>query len=85
MWFLMIPILLILNDYLKSPIDRLYFQRPLRPLVGIRNSLVDLFFYKLHYSVDEYTELSRVQKHFCSISSAIDVLNRKTLKYYIKR
>ena len=32
MWIFMIPILLILNDYLKSPIDRLYFQTPLRPL-----------------------------------------------------
>ena len=44
MWVFMIPIILLLNDYLKNPIDRLYFQKPLRPLIGIRNSLVDLFF-----------------------------------------
>ena len=69
MWIFMIPILLILNDYLKSPIDRLYFQTPLRPLVGIRNSIVDLFFYKLHYSVDDFTGLWRVQKHFFDIKN----------------
>jgi len=53
----MIPLILLLKDYCKNPIDRLYFQRPLRPLVGIRNSLVDLFFYKLYYSVDDFTGL----------------------------
>ena len=57
MWFLMIPLILLLKDYCKNPIDRLYFQTPLRPLVGIRNSLVDLFFYKPHYSVDDFIGL----------------------------
>ena len=65
----MIPLILLLNDYCKNPIDRLYFQRPLRPLVGIRNSLVDLFFYKPHYSVDDFTGLWRVQKHFFDIKN----------------
>jgi len=40
----MIPLILLLKDYCKNPIDRLYFQTPLRPLVGIRNSLVTYFF-----------------------------------------
>jgi hypothetical protein len=78
----MIPILLILNDYLKSPIDRLYFQTPLRPLVGIRNSIVDLFFYKPHYSVDDFTGLWRVQKHFFDIKTEYDTLYKNKQKYY---
>ena len=78
----MIPILLILNDYLKSPIDRLYFQTPLRPLIGIRNSIVDLFFYKPHYSVDDFTGLWRVQKHFFDIKNEYDTLCKNKQKYY---
>ena len=82
MWIFMIPILLILNDYLKSPIDRLYFQTPLRPLIGIRNSIVDLFFYKSHYSVDDFTGLWRVQKHFFDIKNEYDTLCKNKQKYY---
>jgi hypothetical protein len=82
MWFLMIPIILLLNDYCKNPIDRLYFQRPLRPLVGIRNSLVDLFFYKSHYSVDDFSGLWRVQKHFFDIKTEYDTLYKNAQKYY---
>ena len=82
MWFLVIPIILLLNDYCKNPIDRLYFQRPLRPLVGIRNSLVDLFFYKSHYSVDDFRGLWRVQKHFFDIKTEYDTLYKNAQKYY---
>ena len=82
MWIFMIPILLILNDYLKSPIDRLYFQTPLRPLIGIRNSIVDLFFYKPHYSVDDFIGLWRVQKHFFDIKTEYDGLHENAQKYY---
>ena len=82
MWFLMIPLILLLNDYCKNPIDRLYFQRPLRPLVGIRNSLVDLFFYKPHYSVDDFIGLWRVQKHFFDIKNEYDTLYKNKQKYY---
>ena len=73
---------MILNDYLKSPIDRLYFQTPLRPLVGIRNSIIDLFFYKLHYSIDNFTGLWRVQKHFFDIKNEYDGLHENAQKYY---
>ena len=82
MWFFMIPFILILNDYFKNPIDRLYFQKPLRPFVGIRNSLVDLFFYKLHYSVDDFTGLWRVQKHLFDIKDEYDTLYKNAQKYY---
>jgi hypothetical protein len=78
----MIPLILLLKDYCKNPIDRLYFQTPLRPLVGIRNSLVDLFFYKPHYSVDDFTGLWRVQKHFFDIKNEYDTLCKNKQKYY---
>jgi len=82
MWFLVLPFVLLLNDYLKNPIDRLYFQKPLRPLVGIRNSLVDLFFYKPHYSVDDFPGLWRVQKHFFDIKDEYDRLYKNAQKWY---
>ena len=82
MWVFMIPIILLLNDYLKNPIDRLYFQKPLRPLIGIRNSLVDLFFYKPHYSVDDFPGLWRVQKHFFDIKDEYDGLHKNAQKWY---
>lgn len=82
MWFLMIPCILLLNDYCKNPIDRLYFQRPLRPLVGIRNSIVDLFFHKHRYSVDDFRGLWRVQKHFYDIKDEYDALHRNVKKYH---
>jgi hypothetical protein len=82
MWFLVIPFVLLLNDYCKNPIDRLYFQKPLRPLIGIRNSLVDLFFYKPHYSVDDFPGLWRVQKHFFDIKDEYDGLHKNAQKWY---
>jgi len=51
-------------------------------LVGIRNSLVDLFFYKLYYSVDDFTGLWRVQKHFFDIKTEYDTLYKNKQKYY---
>jgi hypothetical protein len=82
MWFLVIPCILLLNDYCKNPIDRLYFQRPLRPLVGIRNSIVDLFFHKPLYSVDDFRGLWRVHKHFYDIKDEYDALYRNVKKYH---
>ena len=43
MWSLiLIPIVMVLHDYLKAPIDRLYFQNPMRVLQGMQNALVDI-------------------------------------------
>jgi hypothetical protein len=78
----MIPIMLLLQDYFKNPIDRLYFQRPLRPLVGIRNSLIDLFFYKPHYSVNDFSGLWRIQKHFFDIKNEYDTVYKNAKKYH---
>ena len=41
MWWV-IPVALVTWDFCKPPLDILYFQNPWRPLVGMRNTLVDL-------------------------------------------
>jgi len=68
MWRLLwIPVVLVLHDYLKSPIDRLYFQNPLRPLVGMRNTLVDLVFHKFDYNTLDYPNLWFVKANYNKI------------------
>jgi hypothetical protein len=43
-WFAVaVPFGLVAWDFCKPPIDKLYFQNPWRPLVGMRNTLVDIF------------------------------------------
>jgi len=43
MWpLLLVPIGMILHDYLKAPIDRLYFSNPRRIIMGIQNTFVDI-------------------------------------------
>jgi len=50
LWFLLgVPAALVTWDFCKRPMDKLYFQNPWRPLVGMRNTLVDLFFGRADY------------------------------------
>jgi hypothetical protein len=43
MWpLLLVPIGMILHDYLKAPIDRLYFSNPRRIIMGIQNTFIDI-------------------------------------------
>jgi len=89
MWSLiLIPIALVLHDYLKAPIDRLYFNNPRRILVGIQNAFVDilsvvstpeipgLWLIKAHYDkiYREFLEVSpMVERHlFHDIDSWFD-------------
>jgi len=68
MWRLLwVPVVLVLHDYLKSPIDRLYFQKPLRPLIGMRNTLIDFALYKLDYDVFDYPNLWFVKANYNKI------------------
>lgn len=68
MWrVLLLPVVLVLHDYLKSPIDRLYFQKPLRPIVGMRNAIVDLLFHKVEYDVLDYPNLWFVKSNYNKI------------------
>lgn len=68
MWrLLLVPFVLVLYDYLKSPIDTLYFQNPRRPLVGMRNTLVDLLFHKQEYDVFDYPNLWLLRANYPQI------------------
>lgn len=54
-------------DYFKSPVDVLYFQRSLRPVVAIRNFLYDLFLSRHYYRVRDFPGLWMVMAHFNDI------------------
>jgi hypothetical protein len=64
MWFIAIPILMIVYDYFKVPIDGLYFNNPLRPLVGMRNALVDIIQWGAKYDVNHFPGLWLLEAHF---------------------
>lgn len=76
MW--LIPVSMVLYDFLKAPIDRLYFQNPMRIMIGIQNTIIDilsimgtceipgLWLIKAHYEKirREFQELSpNVKRH----------------------
>ena len=83
MWRLLwIPVVLVLHDYLKSPIDTLYFQNPLRPLIGMRNTLVDLICHKFDYNVMEYANLWFVRANYNKILYEYEVCVSKAKKKY---
>jgi hypothetical protein len=62
-----IILLLVLHDYLKTPIDLLYFTNPKRPFVGMRNAVIDLLNWKSQYHVNDHTGLWRIKAHYESI------------------
>ena len=69
MWLVvaMFLFLLFLKDYFKPPRDLLYFQNPWRPIIGIRNSLIDLFYYRSEYNVRDHAGLSKIKENFLMI------------------
>jgi hypothetical protein len=85
MSFLWIPIILLLYDYLKPPIDTLYFSNPLRPIVGIRNSIIDLFMYKSFYNVYDFPGLWKVKANFETIKTTFEQNVDKVPKYYFHK
>ena len=77
MWSLiLIPIVLVLHDYLKAPIDRMYFSNPRRIMVGMQNTVVDilsvvstpeipgLWLIKAHYD--------KIRREFLEVSSVVE-------------
>lgn len=75
MWSLLVlPISLIVYDYLKAPIDRLYFTNPRRPVVAMRNTLIDLMTWTSRYSVNDHPGLWLIKTYFEKIRTEfIDV------------
>lgn len=82
MWpLILVPMGLVLYDYLKRPIDRLYFQNPRRPLVGMENTLNDLFLYTSKYSTRDYPGLWLIKLHYTKIREEFDKVSKTTKKY----
>lgn len=77
-----IIVLLILYDFFKPPIDMLYFQNPLRPLVGIRNSIIDVFMHRRTYSHADFSGLWKVKAKFWDIRDEFFDIFQKTQRYY---
>lgn len=82
MWnLLLLPIFLILYDYMKSPIDKLYFQKPMRPLVGIRNTLVDLIDWRSEYDVKNFPGLWLIKLHYDKIRREFEEVSKGAKKH----
>ena len=82
MWKLaVLSAILILHDYMKAPIDRLYFQNPLRPLVGMRNTLVDLIDWHSQYHVKDYPGLWLVKLQYDKITQEFQEVSKSAKKH----
>ena len=83
MIIILILLKLLSHDYHKPPIDKLYFKNPKRIYVGIRNSIIDIFFYKAKYEITEYKNLSILSERYKEIQEEfINKHEQKTKKYF---
>lgn len=69
-------------DYYKPPVDRLYFNRPLRPVVAIRNCFFDMFLHKHSYKVEDYNGLWLLKAHFDEICEEFYMMESEAKKTY---
>src|SRR6056300_530333 len=77
MWYLtLIPILLIGRDYMKAPIDNLYFNNWRRPFIGMRNTLIDVLMHSPEYSVWQFKGLHLIQKHYRDIRKEFEDVSK---------
>jgi hypothetical protein len=77
MWYLtLIPILLIGHDYMKAPIDNLYFNNWRRPFIGMRNTLIDVLMHSPEYSVWQFKGLHLIQKHYRDIRKEFEDVSK---------
>lgn len=77
MWYLtLIPILLIGHDYMKAPIDNLYFHNWRRPFIGMRNTLIDVLMHSPEYSVWQFKGLHLIQKHYRDIRKEFEDVSK---------
>ena len=68
MWYLIgIPFVLICHDFMKLPVDRLYFHNWKRPFVGMRNTLIDFIAHSPTYSPWNFRGLWSIQSHYKQI------------------
>lgn len=82
MWtLLLVPLLLVLYDFMKFPIDRLYFNNPRRILMGIQNTLLDILLYQNEYSIHDYPGLWLIKLHYPNIRQEFEKVSKTAKKY----
>jgi hypothetical protein len=74
---------LVAFDYFKNPIDRLYFNKPLRPLVGIRNTIIDVFFHRPFYYPKDYSDLWLIRLYYRELRDAVLSGMKNTKKLFL--
>tara|TARA_B110000503_G_scaffold26042_1_gene41048 strand:- start:462 stop:1070 length:609 start_codon:yes stop_codon:yes gene_type:complete len=80
MWYVaLIPILLVGRDYMKLPIDTLYFQNWRRPFIGMRNTIIDVLMHTSKYSIWDFRGLYLIKTHYHQIRKEFEEVS-KTLK-----
>ena len=76
MWSLtVIPALMVLHDYMKAPIDRLYFTNLWRPLLGIQNTFRDAIHCVSTHNVQKYPGLLLLKLHYQKIKDEFEASN----------
>jgi len=84
MWktLLLVPTLMVVYDFFKLPIDTLYFQNPMRPLCGIKNTFRDLIHFNSECSVKNYPGLMLIKFHFDKIKKEFETIHPSLKKTY---
>lgn len=80
MWLVLLAA--VAYDWMKPPIDRLYFQNPWRPLIGVRNALVDAVFWRARYSVSDYPGLWTLEAHWRAMRDEFQHLSERAPKHF---
>jgi len=83
MWsLLLVPISMICYDYLKSPIDILYFTKIARPLLGIQNTFRDIIYSTSRHAIKDYPGLFLIKMHHKNIREEFDRISPTLEKKY---
>ena len=73
---------MILYDYNKKPIDKLYFNDPKRILMGLQNTIIDLINYKPYYNINDYTNLGLLHENNSIIKDEFSANSTELSKLY---
>jgi hypothetical protein len=80
MWYMtIIPFVLVCHDFMKLPIDKLYFNNWKSPFIGMKNTIIDLLLYSPHYSTWNFKGLHLIKMHYSQIRKEFEEVS-KTLK-----
>ena len=76
MWrFAFVPMFMVLYDFAKLPIDRLYFTNPRRPLLGIQNTFRDMIHCFKKFDVKNYPGLLLIKLHYRKIREEFEQIS----------